>query len=296
MTVTHDNLLLQARDVHFDTSEVPLHWIPNEPFATHMLNVTHLMLPAGERWFVDIYKEALPLITDDRLRDDVIGFIGQEAMHATAHDGALSYLRRNGIDPKPFTDRLEWFFQAGLGDRGLTGRRRQNWLVERLALIAAIEHLTFFLGQWVLDARGFEKHGADADMVGLLRWHGAEEVEHRSVAFDVFQHVDGRYGRRIRAQLIVMPMLAYLWNLGVRFLLAHDPLLEPSHKEGVRSVSRAAKKDLLPGYWRLARSSSRYFRPSFHPSQEGSTDAAVTYLATAVPVQHATERLGAVVR
>ncbi|MDQ1042286.1 putative metal-dependent hydrolase [Streptomyces sp. V4I2] len=42
----------------------------------------HLMLPELERWFVRTFEQALPLITDDRLREDVRGFIGQEAKHA----------------------------------------------------------------------------------------------------------------------------------------------------------------------------------------------------------------------
>ncbi len=60
--------------------------------ATHTMNVLHIMLPPGERWFCDVYREALPLITDDKLRDDVKGFIGQEATHARAHDVARDYL------------------------------------------------------------------------------------------------------------------------------------------------------------------------------------------------------------
>ena len=47
-----DKLLLHPRDVPFDWSELPMHWIPGEPFATHLLNVLHLLLPEGERWFV----------------------------------------------------------------------------------------------------------------------------------------------------------------------------------------------------------------------------------------------------
>ena len=66
-----------------------MHWIPGDPFSTHVLNVLHLLLPAGEEWFVETFKEALPLIEDEQLRDDVVGFIGQEAMHANAHTGVL---------------------------------------------------------------------------------------------------------------------------------------------------------------------------------------------------------------
>ena len=30
-------------------------------------------------------------------------------------------------------------------------------------------------------------------MLDLLRWHGAEEVEHRALVYDVYHHVGGSY-------------------------------------------------------------------------------------------------------
>ncbi len=42
-----DHILLQARDVEFDWSDLPMHWMPGDPFTTHVLNVLHLLLPAG---------------------------------------------------------------------------------------------------------------------------------------------------------------------------------------------------------------------------------------------------------
>jgi uncharacterized protein len=44
----HERLVLEARDVDFDWSTLPLHYVPGEPFTTHVLNVLHLLLPAGE--------------------------------------------------------------------------------------------------------------------------------------------------------------------------------------------------------------------------------------------------------
>ncbi len=85
-------LVLQPRDVRFDWSGLPLTWIPGEPATSHVINVLHLLLPEGERWFVTVFKRALPLIGDEALREDVLGFIGQAAARPARDDpvgGAL---------------------------------------------------------------------------------------------------------------------------------------------------------------------------------------------------------------
>ena len=201
-----DRVALHARNVSFDWSELPRHWIPGEPFATHLINVLHLLLPEGERWFCHVFKQALPLIRDEQLAEDVRGFIGQEAVHAESHQGVLDHFDAHGTDTRPYVQQISWLFGKVLGDRGYAGKQGQEWIVERVALIAAIEHFTAFLGQWVLDARELDEAGADPTMLDLLRWHGAEEVEHRSVAHDLFAHLDGRYSRRVRTMLIAAPL------------------------------------------------------------------------------------------
>ena len=102
----HERLVLEARDVEFDWAKLPFHYVPGEPFTTHVFNVLHLLLPAGEEFFVDVFKQTLPLIKDDQLRLDVQGFIGQEAMHSQAHSGVLDYFAANGVDVTPFTDQI----------------------------------------------------------------------------------------------------------------------------------------------------------------------------------------------
>lgn len=270
---------LRARNVEFDWSGLPMHWIPGEPVATHVFNVLHLLLPEGERWFVEVFKQAVPMIEDEKLREDVLGFIGQEAMHAHSHQGVVDHFDEHGLNTEPYVRQISWLFRSLLGDRNRTGRRAEEWLVERVALIAGIEHITAFLGQWILDAEAIDEAGADPTMLDLLRWHGAEEVEHRSVAYDLFMHLDGRYLRRIRLFLLAAPFFFATWARGTRFLVANDPQLGGRRKARWRDVVRSGKRGLTPSYLQFARLLAPYFRRSYHPSEHGSTSKAVSYLA-----------------
>lgn len=286
-----DHIVLQPRNVEFDWANLPMHWIPGDPFSTHVLNVLHLLLPAGEEWFVDTFKEALPLIEDEQLREDVIGFIGQEAMHAKAHSGVLVHLKEKGLDPTPFTEQMDWTFNKILGPRPLTGGRARNHLVERLALVAAIEHITAFLGDWVLNAEGLDRAGVHPTMLDLLRWHGAEEVEHRSVAYNVMRYFDKREFRRVRTQLVVTPVIVWLWARGARYLMRNDPELvnwaPHRRKPHWSDFFAAGRRGVLPTTRELAVRMSSYFTPSYHPSNEGSTAQAVQYLASSPAAQAA---------
>ncbi|MBD0420032.1 metal-dependent hydrolase [Streptomyces sp. TRM S81-3] len=278
--VESERIPLRARKVSFSWEDTPLHWVPGDPFTTHTINVLHLLLPAGERWFVHVYKQVLPYIRDERLREDVIGFIGQEAMHSQAHDAVLPHLKDQGLDPTPYTAQVDWLFEKLLGDRTLPpGRPRRWWLMERVALIAAIEHYTAFLGDWVLNAGELDRRGADPTMLDLLRWHGAEEVEHRSVAFELFLHVDGSYARRVRTWATAFTALVFLWQRGTRFFMENDPTLIDG-RATFKEFHRRGRRGLLPSTGAVIRSVPRYLSHSYHPSQEGSTEQAVAYLAT----------------
>lgn len=278
--VATEHTPLKARRVSFAWEDTPLHWIPGDPFSTHTINVLHLLLPAGERWFVHVYKQVLPHIRDDRLREDVIGFIGQEAMHSQAHDEVLPHLKAQGLDPTPYTAQVDWLFEKLLGDRTLPpGRAREWWLMERVAIIAAIEHYTAFLGDWVLGATELDRADADPTMLDLLRWHGAEEVEHRSVAFDLFMHVDGGYRRRVRTWATAFGALMFLWQRGARFFMENDPTLLDG-KAGFREFYRKGQQGRLPSTGSTLRSIPTYLSRTYHPSQEGSTAQALAYLAS----------------
>ncbi|MDT0435164.1 MULTISPECIES: metal-dependent hydrolase [Streptomyces] len=283
---------LAARKVSFSWEGTPLHWVPGDPFSTHTINVLHLLLPAGERWFVHVYRQVLPHIRDERLRADVIGFIGQEAMHSQAHDEVLPHLREQGLDPTPYTAQVDWLFEKLLGDRTLPpGRARHWWLMERVAIIAAIEHYTAFLGNWVLNADELDRRGADPTMLDLLRWHGAEEVEHRSVAFELFLHVDGGYRRRVRTWATAFGALLFLWQRGTRFFMANDPTLVDA-RASFKEFYLRGRRGTLPATGEIVKSVPRYLSRAYHPSQEGSTAQALAYLASSPAARAADQAAG----
>lgn len=288
---TTEHHAIRARRVSFDWSETPLHWISDDPINTHVINVLHLLLPAGERWFCNVYRRALPRVEDEPLRSDVKGFIGQEAVHSRAHAAVLEHLASQGVDTSAYTRKIEWLFDKLLGDGSDDWRPDWEWLADqslrqRLAFIAAIEHFTCVLGAWVIEAEGLDGEDVDPVMRDLLRWHGAEEVEHRSVAHDLYLHVDGSYARRVLTMAVSAPMMGFLWAVGSAHLLRKDPTVgSPGPLAMVRGVRDGMRRGRLPSVGLLLKVVPRYMRRDYHPSQEASLEKALSYLASSPAAQ-----------
>lgn len=284
---------IKPRRVTFDWTATPLHWVPDDPFTTHVINVLHLLLPAGEKWFCEVFRQALPDIPAGQLRDDVKGFIGQESIHGRAHATVLDRLATDGLDTNAYTTKIDFLFERLLGDHPFGDRHRlrvlrHQWLIARLAIIAAIEHCTCVLGWWAIsDSEALDAARADPTMIDLLRWHGAEEVEHRAVAFDLFQQESGSYVRRVMAMIGVLPLIVWLWMVGTGFLMRHDPTVVDGDKPTLRRFVKTSRTGRLPRLGYLFGAIPRYLRPGFHPSQEGSTEVALAYLARSRAARHA---------
>lgn len=280
---------LVPRRVRFDFRSTPLEWIPGHPFASHFINEINLLLPGGERWFCKVFNQALPLVTDEKLAEDVRLFIRQEAMHAQAHAKAVvEYLDAHGIETQSNLDQEDWIFSVLLGDEpaGLTvpAAAQHQWLLFRLGIIAGIEHMTCVLGNYALRNRAWDDAGADPTLLDLLRWHGAEEVEHRSVAFDLYQHLGGGYLSRYYLASIVMPAIFGLWAHGAAHLMKQDPRFAGKRPSAFRpwiwlEWERTSRTGMLPSLLTLLRQELSFFSPWYDPRREGSTEEALAYLA-----------------
>jgi predicted metal-dependent hydrolase len=274
---------IKARRVSFDWENTPLHWIPGHPVATHMINSFHLVLPEGERWFIQCVQDAKPLIKDEKLLEEIKGFVGQEMVHARAHGSFLvELLERHGVDHRKITDMGREGNEKRPADRAkLKPRARLRMLRFELAAVSAIEHYTAVLGQWLMSNDRLDKAGADPTMLDLWRWHGAEEVEHRSVVFDVFKKSGGGYLTRVAGW--VGSALFLYWALigGAMFLLKADPTInrKVTYAWMYREYRRAAKAGLIPSIFKLLFGEGMvYLKPGHHPSRVCSTPQALEYI------------------
>jgi uncharacterized protein len=273
---------IQARKVHFDVADIGLHWIPGHPVASNMISLLNVVLPAAERWFVLTLNEALPLVKDPKLADDIRGFIGQEATHADVHEQVLhEYMVRNGVDPTPMLELVDYLFEKVLAPTtSADPKRRLNHLCDRLWLIAAIEHYTAVMGDFALNC-AWDDHDADPTIVDLFRWHGSEEVEHRNVAHDIAMYFHDSYVDRIRAMVVAVVGIVMFFQRGIWQLIKADPTVDIGWWKMQRLRMRDSKLGLLPKYRKLFGSNTlMYFRPGFTPEEMGSTAQAVAYLAS----------------
>lgn len=257
----------RVRRPDFDFSRVPKHWFGGSVFGTHMSNGLNVLFPDGERFFVRSVHHYLDQLEDPELRASVKAFFGQEGAHAREHQATFDILRAQGLDPDKFLRRYRYIAFKLLEPRFSPA--------VRLAVTAACEHFTASFAHNGLSTNDME--AADPIMRELLYWHAAEEIEHKSVAFDVFEEVDGRYPVRVAGMVAAMIILTSLWTMGVVSFLRQDEEATPRRIFG--EVRRALQSGRI-GKFKMARMFVDYMRRDFHPDDVDDYALAQDYLAS----------------
>ncbi len=157
-------------------------WHREGVHVSHFYNCMSVFFPDGERFFIDSVRHYRDRIEDPELKEQVRGFIGQEAMHGREHEEYNEAMEAKGLPIKNTERRvlalLNWF-------------RRNSPKSMQLAGTVALEHLTAIMADRVLaDPRLMA--GAEPRFAAIWRWHALEETEHKAVAFDVYQATVGR--------------------------------------------------------------------------------------------------------
>jgi len=236
----------------------PKHFVAGDPMRSHIAAMLSSVFPEGEDFFVRSVRAYRDQITDPELAKQVKAFIGQEAVHGREHRDFNDHLATLGYPTKQ-VDRAVKGFLALLNRR--TPRSHQ------LAVTAALEHYTATLAETILRDDDARAEFLTDEARQLFTWHAIEESEHKSVAFDVFQHVCGKHHIRVGTMWAVHVGFLVAMTTAVTYSVARDPKAWPKLP---RSILRLRSHPFFqPALLRQLRD---YDRRDFHPDDHDTVE------------------------
>lgn len=244
---------------------MPSHWWKENRFFNHFFNSLSLLLPVGELFFIKSMKLNKKSIKCNSLRRHVDLFIFQETKHFQEHDLWFNKnLKESGYPVDKFIYPFETFMK--LGNNHLSPRFA-------LALTVASEHLTTILARLVLKDDNWLK-GASFEYKKIWYYHSLEELEHKSVAFDLYSEVGGSFWLRVYSLIQVLLVFSLvIFQLMVCFLFSEKSLVSlKSLREFFHFFRLLIKSTPL-----FLRSYFSFFKPSFHPNLEDDSEVVRVY-------------------
>ena len=255
------NLVLIVRKVDYDyfpPMKENKYWFENDPVMTHFFNAFQATFPEGEKLFIQAALDGASILykkgkMDNQFRLDLKNFIRQEALHSQQHikwTNALIKLGYEGL--KSYDDRLRKFRIFA---------QKHIPIILRLSMTAAAEHYTASIAYLFTHIKPKILIHFPIEFKGLLLYHAMEEIEHKSVCFDLFQNVLGSYIIRMFGFLFVTIDLIYNVYIRIRYLLKIDGNF--GLKARVKLFKFIFGKDgIVRGLlFRL----KKFLKPSFHP-------------------------------
>lgn len=231
------------------------HWVRQDPYATAFFNALSAVFPHGETFMI---RSLVPWVerVPATLRPEVEAFIEQEAGHSREHVAMNRALTSAGYDIEPL-DRKIRAFVSFFGDASDT---------VKLTATMCIEHFTAIIAAELLKNR-YHLDGVDDDMLELWLWHAVEEVEHKGVAYDVWNHATKDWSAPRRYLWRSFFMLAVTTSFFINRTLGQIELLRQDGHGFLWSL----KQIMRAGFGRggIGRNVLApwvaFFRPNYHP-------------------------------
>ncbi len=211
---------------------------PEESFVNIGLS---LLLPHLEPYLIRTMKEARAQVKDPRLSEDLQAFVLQEGQHYQQHKRFNELFHDRGFDRLPA---LEAEMAADYERFS-----REKSLAFNLAYAEGFEALTTAMASIFLELDRSNWHPC---ALALFEWHLVEELEHRCVAFDVYQHVSGDYLNRVRVGSFaqrhllgfLLRVMEHMIERSPREMAAHGG--QRGHRRRVRRLNQRLVFQILP--------------------------------------------------
>jgi predicted metal-dependent hydrolase len=218
---------------------------------TDMFHGLSLMFPEGEKEFIESVRPFVARIDDPELRAQADAFTKQEAHHTREHARYNELLASLG-------------YPVGELERDM--KRKIRWAQKnmsprtRLAFTVASEHFTAVLADAFL-SNEMDWGGADETFAALWRWHAVEELEHKAVAFDVYDRTVSTYAHRVLVMAFVTVLFGHdIGSYGSAMMRADG--VQP--RSGWREIGKFFFSETKLG-WRILGNYVKYYKPGFHP-------------------------------
>lgn len=181
-SVSKSKLNIEPRKVRFDYSEI------NKPdffggnyVASAFFTALSITFPPGEAEFIHSVRYFEKKIKDPKLKADVKDFAAQEAHHGLQHKKLNKQFESLGYQVSTIEEKI---------DQKLTEREIIWSPAKRLRRTVAAEHFTATMAHHALTNPDLYTPSGEV-FKDLMLWHAIEEVEHKSVAFDVYEQCVG---------------------------------------------------------------------------------------------------------
>lgn len=228
-------------------------WNNGSPNLTYFFNSFSILFPTFERLFIlSVLKFRKPL-KQTPLEATLKTFLAQEAQHENQISRFNVCLEQNHEYP------IQAFEHKNLALGKAINKRCSSYV--QLAMTMGAEHLIAVLSDMHLRDETWLK-GAEPSIAALWRWHAIEEIEHKSVAFDIYQEVYGGYWTRIFAYLFVNSVIAWMWLKQWCLMAVKDnQWWRPSFWFDTFKFMFLKPGVLIKLPWPML----KYFHPKFHP-------------------------------
>lgn len=237
-----------------------------DPIAVAFFSALSATFPHGEAFFVQSVAHFSKQVSP-ALKVEVDAFVRQEALHLREHVTFNNALDGAGLP-------METLILRSVTQLGKLSNRSPYYC---LAITVALEHFTSIFAEKILTDPRHLAHYVGQELA-LWKWHAVEEIEHKAVAMDMFNHVTAqwtpqkRWAYRAVAMTDCLLRLGYVVSVGFGDVLASKGLATKGWRGRVAHylfVRPGLLSAMLP-------SIIRFFRPGFHPNQTDERELLAT--------------------
>lgn len=258
--LAHHETIVPREHLDFRIDEtIPRYWFRNDPYKTRFFDAVQSGFPDGERYFITSVRAFRDRIDDPTMRHEVRDFMRQEGQHGLAHTRYNQMLERQGLPMAELIEDAKEQFDSWT---------RKYSPEFNVANTAAVEHFTATMA-FAYFAKASVMDGAEPRIKALFAWHAIEEMEHKSVAYDVMKKVAKvGYFKRAAAMAFAMKNMVDFTYRYIDRMLAADGF---TRWQRLRMHARnflwihGPRKGV---YGSLTGKLLVYFKPGFHPTQE----------------------------